>query len=187
MLIGIKMKFQKTYKDFVNEIISEAGSDPDATIKKQIKGLSDAINGALEKSFKKHSQNELRDIMRTYVNCFITLQGDKWNDFISLLVSSCAKRKQFIDEKDPKKGIWCTKFQFMYGFFDYYFKKVFKFKKGYWAKGIQKCLKECEEIQEMDKDTCSLKTINEVINIYNHGQKHKKLFVSIFNSLKRGY
>lgn len=177
---------EKTFKDFVIEVITEAG-DPDATVKKQIQGMADSIGGALEKSLKNHSQNELRDIMKIYANCFINLRGESWPDFISALVSACAKKKQFIDEKDPNKGIWCTKFQFMYGFFEFYFTQVFKFKKGYWARGIQKCVKKFEETQEMDKDTYSLKTANEVINVFKSGKKHKKLFVGVFNSLMRGY
>ena len=175
MLIGIKMKFQKTYKDFVNEIISEAKvgalkSNPNSfgnTIAK------DVVNSVKEEKKKREQlRRKMRNFLKNYAKAFILEHESEWNNFINAIIKSTG----------GKTPITVTKYQFMQAFFQYYFDTVFNGK----VKGVRSCLEKASESIQLEKEEYSKSMINKVYKFVKKGQKNKKLFVEVFNSLCGG-
>lgn len=186
------MKFEKSYRDFFNEVITEA-PDTNATINKQINAVTDGLAKKFEKSLgKKYSDSQLKDLLVTYAQCFVLEYEDEWKNFMQALAHACVQKKQvFQKEKDEEKGdednrgIWCTKFQFMQSFFLYYFQSVFHYKKGWYLGNIKKCLKRAAETYDLEKEEYNSNAVSQAVKVVQKG--NKSILVKVFNSLKGYY
>lgn len=189
------MKFEKTYRDFYNEVITEA--DTNATINKQINAVTDGLTKGLEKALgKKYEETQLKELLVSYAQSFVIEHEDEWDNFIRSLYEAAAAKKQFIkdengnnveieaeDGKFPK--VYVSKFQFMQLFFLYYFQKVFHYKKGYWLKGIKKCLKQAAQTIDLEKEDCTSNAVSQAVKVVQRGNKN--ILVKVYNSLKGYY
>lgn len=180
------MNFDKTYKDFVNDIVTEAKvgvlkDNPNSFGKTFVK---DAVNDGkkvvnkVAENLKKRREakekllQEMTTLLPLYGKAFIIVYNDPkyWNDFIASL------------KKQSKNGK-ITKFQFVSYFFKYYMAKIMKNSTG----DIYKTLKQAAQSLEMTKDQYKKSKIRYVKKFVNNADKHKDVFVKIFKSLTRDW
>lgn len=152
---------EKTFKDFVNEVISED------TKKKS--GFDQWLDSRKNKSDKNKEINH-KQLLKNYADAFLLINPNGWNGFIRSVVKGLNGKKEI------------TKYQFMQAFFNYYITKVYKNNK----KLLQKCLLKASETIGMDEKDYSKNSVNAIIKIVKNGQKNKKAFVNVFDSLYRG-
>lgn len=168
------MKFEKTFRDFVNEVINEAKTNGDGRAMKKL----------MKKKDTSKNNSKYKETLTTYANAFLLNEdGSNWSDFINILVQSCKDNSQFIDKDDPTKGVYCTKYQIIKGFFDYYFNVVYNHN----VKNIQNCLKQAAETVDIEENDWSKGTIKQMFDIVKKAKDNKNIFVGIYNSIKRGY
>ena len=164
------MKFQKTYKDFVNEIITEK-------ISNRVEAGGLAFQKWMKKKQKKKA-SEFQSAMKIIAQAFLQqLDESIWDEFITKL--SQYYPKNVVKDASGNNSLQITKFQFMVGFYKFYFKEVFKNS----ITQIRNIINQAAETIDIDKEDYSRDTIRQIKRIISNAAKNKNIFVSIFDSM----
>lgn len=166
MNLEYKMKLEKTYRDFVNDVITQK-------IDNKVQFTGAAHQEFMKKmQEKKDEKLDYKSLLKSYAQAFLLEYDSQWVNFIRAIISSTGGTTPVV----------ITKYQFMQAFFTYYFDNVF----GKKVKNIRACLEAASETTQFDKNDISKGTIKKVYKIIKKGEKNKKVFVSVFNSLYGG-
>lgn len=163
------MKFDKTYKDFLNDIITEAEGN----------SSSPSLNPNVQAFLKQMSTNrkqrlvkpeDYRRILRAYAESFILDDITHWRNFIRSIRTAIRGHGPLVT----------TKYQFIIDFFNYYFNTVYHGN----TREIQRYLEQAAETIQMEEKYYTRSTIRTMRRLVRQGQRNRQLFVNVFDSLR---
>lgn len=158
------MNLNKTYKDFVNDVITEISNKAEA----HSIGFKN-----LMKSNNNNNQRQTRQILRAWAEAFVQEDTARWRTQIRNI-------KKYVHTGTSTTTIPIyTPYQFMIYFFDTYLHRAW----GWNINKIKQHLEHASETIQMEEKYYSRNTIRSIIRLVKHGQQHKQLFVHVFNSL----
>ncbi len=171
----LKMKLEKTYRDFVNQVITEAGKKHGPAFEKLMKGLDDKLTKWKQDRKKDREDltpNELQKYLVAYSEAFF-LQNieENWNGLNKYIVN-------FVRDKESNQ---LTPYQFVALYFKFFFQEVF----GKSIDNFIKFLDQASQIIEMDESYYKKNTVKKVFKALGDAKKYKTAFVAFFNRFKR--
>lgn len=139
------MKTEKTFRDFYNEVITEAEN----------KNQSQAHSSTFKKLMQKKEDNtNYREIIKRYVDAFILTQGDDiYENFLEDVFGPPATT--------PGTSIpEVSKYEFIIDFFNYYYNVIFERSLG----NVVNALNEASESIDIDEKEISRTAVKKVFN-----------------------
>lgn len=153
------MKLQKTYKDFVKEVITE-----------KISNKAEAYGTAYKNLRKKKDKNSVdaRKILKIYAEAFILNDIRYWRGYLATI-------RRSLRGHGP---VPMTKYHFLQGFFNYYFETVYHGS----LREVREYLINASETIQIDPKFYSLICIRKIRKLVSRGER-RQLLVSVFDSL----
>lgn len=165
---------EKTYRDFVNQVIAEAN------------GRKSAFDEWLASRHNNKKQEvDYQKVLKIYAQAFTEDQDDAiWDEFIEKLKEYYPQNPTQPSPTGSGDILIVTKYQFMKAFFNYYLNVVYNSS----IKEIKQCLSEAAQTIGIDEKYYKRGMIRKVLKLLSskNKQKYKSLFVQIYNDLK-GY
>ena len=173
------MKLKKTYRDFVNEVITEKVGEN--SIGKTTTGHQETMK-RIKEYFNRENRRQPRQILRTWAEAFVQTNPALWRTQIRNIRRYIRTGGTPPPSPTTMSVTRVTPFQVMI----YFFLTYLQDRHGQWRNinEIRQQLEEASETIQMDEDYYSNSTIREMLRLIRQGQRNRQLFVHVFNSLR---